>query len=580
MVLWVLFAMFPLLYSQSLVPPKLWNYNVSQNRQDRLNTASAALQMVIPRLGKDGMIPGDENAYGRSTEMFYAVATQYDAITEQKTFESTTLIFSQGQICLYFPNFVNDTGDLAVEIRDAIQVGYTAIRAYIAYSDPDLLRRATECWELVNRYTISEETFQPQVNPAKNFTILSECSSRSSTIGATFHDFYRDSSDVTDVETGYFCLLSSILAEVTKNNTYTTAAQRSADFLYNNFYRFTDSGFALIPQTDVRKGSPMACNQQDFNVPYTSFGGTTAIGLLIEGMSILSTLSHNSTIDEKLLRMVVTTLNYTQASWPSPSGILRYRGPNLSDGIDNTFLVRGLAEAYRRIDTLPANVRSYIQAFIGVQYSAIRRFATSGDDIYGGNWEGPPSSDFDVVNQTQAAQVLVSGIYLFNDSAPETPSSTSVPSSKPPVAVITGSVIGGVLLLMLIAFVAYRFLHHGVNASGTSDAPGSADPRFEVTPFVWMPAEQSTNPQSETTQKSKEEKRSQPPSTEPQNEANSSERPPSTNSGRDVAPPEMRQFYRDIPAGAPFPDVVRMLYQRMWQPDSHEVPPDYESQHS
>lgn len=103
-----------------------------------------------------------------------------------------------------------------------------------------------------------------------------------------------------------------------------------------------------------------------------------------------------------------------------------------------------------------------------IQYNAVLDLASNGGD-YSGSWSGPPTS-YDFSNQTSATDVLLSGIALANNvsdtanppsSGPSSPSPISQPQkSSNNVGAIAGGVVGGTIVLAMMAILAILIIRH------------------------------------------------------------------------------------------------------------------------
>lgn len=126
--------------------------------------------------------------------------------------------------------------------------------------------------------------------------------------------------------------------------------------------------------------------------------------------------------------------------------------------IDGHHIVHALAALYKR-NTTSSDLREYIKGYIGVQYNAVIEKATSsGSNIYGLPWTGPPATSFSSLNQTVAMTALLSAIQLVANE-PSSKSSDNPTSSRTPIVnmvkknvtgAIIGGVVGGVAILAVI----------------------------------------------------------------------------------------------------------------------------------
>ncbi|KAK7046095.1 hypothetical protein VNI00_007096 [Paramarasmius palmivorus] len=482
--------------AQILHTTPLWDTNVNYTHADRFNAAGAALSQVVKRLGSFGQT-GDANV--ANSLHFYEALANYNIITHQRNLSETTMSYWRSEILIVW-NGPDDT--LNGCLREIIQKGYTAIRAYLSLGEDYFLDRAKEYWETANHYTITDSDLQSERNSIKNISLPQTCGTESENYslgGAVFQNGLRQSSVIDIYDTAYFFLFSSILAssETPANSSYVSAARASLHFVVKQplglvLYKFVDSAF----------GS-MDCE----NITIISPGGTSVAGFVIEGLSILAVLEDDKDLHKLLLETIQQSFNIT--GWPSPTGILSNyhnwtipgpsRMPELFPDMmawDIDF-VRGLAVAYRNATSLPSDVRDAIKAFLGVQYNAVRNQAHVGDNLYDGSWQDPLlrtySPSFDVVNQSFAAQVLIDGIDIFDEPTPP-PSS----SSRVPVATLVGSIVGGVLFLAILIALAFFFYRRRQSAAADSHMnyfpsfffSSSAifvGPNIEVTPFEWDP---------------------------------------------------------------------------------------------
>ncbi|KAL0579862.1 hypothetical protein V5O48_002109 [Marasmius crinis-equi] len=257
------------------------------------------------------------------------------------------------------------------------------------------------------------------------------------------------------------------------------------------------------------------------------------------------------------------------------------------------YFLRGLAAVLRLGGELPADLRDTIKIVLGVHYNAIRDYASFRENLYGRSWSPDVlnSGSFDMYNQAAAAQVFVDGIDLFeetNSPSPSTPTFIPPPSSKTRTGVIVGATIGSVVFVSMSAIAAFVFLHrhrwrraapspeftsqiispfHGEksgqphprashwHAKNRSDPPGSADSRGNEAGSVPLivPAHSEGTPPSESDE----------------------------HLGNNMGGPGTRreddreEIAAQMELTPGFPDMVRAVYQRLWERDGSEAPPDY-----
>ncbi|KAK7434572.1 hypothetical protein VKT23_020108 [Stygiomarasmius scandens] len=259
--------------------------------------------------------------------------------------------------------------------------------------------------------------------------------------GGTFWSTDSDNSALFAISTGTFLVLSASLAKATLNQTYLDAAIQSADFI--NTHLENDGSILEIIDAE-------SCSQDNGVNAYNS-------GLLIEGLTILASITRNATIGQ-LLQIAVSAGTSLSRPWHHEGD-----GGVISEGQGKSgdlFLVRGLGAAYRQ-NMVPSEMQEYIKGYLGVQYNAVLDQATiNGSNIYGVSWVGPPPLESSATGQVQALAVLVNGIVLSNNSDPDPPVTTSTPSlptakSSLNIRAIVGGVVGSVVLIGIAAPLLY-----------------------------------------------------------------------------------------------------------------------------
>ncbi|KAK1224196.1 hypothetical protein PQX77_012912 [Marasmius sp. AFHP31] len=347
--------------------------------------------------------------------------------------------------------------------------------------------------------------------------------------------------------------------------------------------------------------------------------GTSGLGVVIEAMSVIYSLTGDEETGLRLHRAIASAL-YTlgERQWLGSNGVLFNRKDNSSgypfpsDGDDgDMYFLRGLAEAHRRDrGTLPAKLRDDIKIILGVHYNAIRDLTTSGDNVYARDWPGPRPTQvtFDLYNQVAAAQILIDGISLFNssDDTPPSPSSPSSPSPRPHdagsprpgAAVIAGATAGSVVLalIMLTAFGVIRQRRRRrlyAGSSAESDSTTAA-----IIPFVTTSQKRTTLSHKRPVPDLEVQVVSPQARFEPLRRHNSA---PSSFQDATNMPGDHRHTFalsiidavnagddgtRHQERGQPrenlettltVPHMVRELYQRLLQPNAFESPPEYHS---
>ncbi|KAK7024347.1 hypothetical protein VNI00_016398 [Paramarasmius palmivorus] len=613
--LFLLLASFPhkgrtqILHSNSL-----WETQVNNTNQDRIHAADAAIQQVAYWLDSDGLVLSDIDAMPN----FYEVLANYNIETKQQ--------FLNESFIHYIDRIMSRPSGVDPRIRNNIQMGYSLVRAYLAFTGVDhLLDFAKSLWDDVNQFTISDSDISIGNISTKNVTIPQQCENGVIPKGATFQNFRRDNFVLSIDDTAFFFMFSAMLAslEDPPNNTYVSVARNSLSFL-------------MQPSLGPLFPSVIEVTTCQNIVIVQTIRGTSTIGYLIEGLSLLGSLPSGveTDLESMLPKLIMRVFNETANGWPNPAGILPgmadcdggcTQGPMPStikvDTISrDVALARGMSAAYKHARFLSSDLRDAIKAFLGVQvsvplqntlllliwskYNAVRKRALSGDDIYEGSWtESHPSSSFDLMNQSSAIQILVDGIWLFEDDHNDTPNATFHKSQSFPVPALAGSIVGGVLfvamsVVAIILILRWRNRQRSLSetTSHISSDPLQFDPQYVVVPFQWEP--QTKLPLDITRSKARTQTIPEAPVTPsapimddaPQTEKQPHEVPPppdvrpiddehNTSNNSNIVP-IADHATSEVPVihGPSFPDMIRMMYQQMWQPDNTESPPDYRSQ--
>ncbi|KAJ8084425.1 hypothetical protein PM082_003195 [Marasmius tenuissimus] len=204
---------------------------------------------------------------------------------------------------------------------------------------------------------------------------------------------------------------------------------------------------------------------------YTALNsGTSTLAFMIEAMAVLRPIVGDEGMGEKLQQTISSALDQASINLFGFNGVLPNSlilrendqvGPPRPDmGVDpheqedgDMYLLSALAEARRR--GLPAALRESVNAVLGVHYNTVRDRATSGNNVYGRSWMGPPPSSFNLYDQAAAAQILVDGIELLgptDDATPGLNKTEGRSTSTPPVGIIVGATVGSIAALSLLAF--------------------------------------------------------------------------------------------------------------------------------
>ncbi|KAI3618075.1 glycoside hydrolase family 76 protein [Moniliophthora roreri] len=411
--LWVLIVV-PLFcgvsQAQNYTIPSSWRKpSIPQSIEDRIGIASAAMEKGVAGLQSNGQFIN--TAFGIAGN-FYAQMARFDSLTKQTKYRDQL----KGLQALVNINDRAASGTPidshlgTLKISELLSYGYAAVHAYKAYNDGSFLPFAEEVWNVGQVYTLSSSNINTGFTPVKDFSVQKQCLDDSGN---------RDRAPFS---------LSSLLAEATSNNTYLEAAKQSMDFIRHHLY-FTDG----LVRDGISARQNDSCGTFDFINPYNS-------GLTIEGLAILASVTQDSAMQQTLWDLVSATIAYPL--WQNADGLI---AAWYDRGDEN--IVRGLSEVYERITT-PSDFRSYVQAYIAVQYNAVVDQG-KGSNIYGTSWIGPPTT-FDGAGQTSGATVLMAGILLsqssngFGGSPGAGPTDEAgVQSKSTSAGAIAGAAVGG-----------------------------------------------------------------------------------------------------------------------------------------
>ncbi|KAF5367476.1 hypothetical protein D9758_003701 [Tetrapyrgos nigripes] len=417
--------------------------------QSRISTAAAALDKALEFLQEDGTFDGEtsrgtdflvdlilfeDNSY--TGPYLFGELAEFDRITNQTMYQDV--------IKNSYPRglrVVQADANLGFRTDIMLLFGRSAAIAYAAYNDSFFLDYATSLWAFGNNYTLSDSDFDGQ-SDKRSFPLQQDCRGASMS-GGTLCRTDKDDPCITSLASGLFLTLSSLLFSATGDDTYLSAAQRSANWISTQTKN--DQGLLF---------EDMSVRQNDTCTPLQdTFIRASDIGLLIEGLSGLVSFSGDSSTKQILRDSVAAAVTNGTVWQNTDNGVI-------TDGGQSTrgapYLIRALSVAYSLKPTDSeslTDMQDYIEDYVAVQYNAMLDQATSsGSNIYRQDWQGPPTGKFVSGSQTGALQVLIDGILLGTDSGAGT-SSTSSPSppasksSAPPVGAIVGGVIGGVVFV-------------------------------------------------------------------------------------------------------------------------------------
>ncbi|PBK61086.1 hypothetical protein ARMSODRAFT_1025986 [Armillaria solidipes] len=427
--------------AQDLTPSTFWkastassNPNITLTKDERIAIASVALEKA--NISSDSWHDTFARLYGQMAE--------FDRLTNKTRYKQS---LKQCFVLEEAPNY-------------ELNYGYAAARAYAAYQDPDFLGLAVTAWTTAKQATISKEQAASGNVDGKQFNLSLSCQG-ATLAGGTYWSTSFNDPNLSGMESGLFLVLSALLAEATSNQTYLDAAIESANFIQSHL--FDPSNIVL---NSVSSKSNESCSVNSTVFSYNS-------GIFIEGLAILASITRN-TSTEALLRSTVVAAT-TDTLWQDLDGIIG------TTDIGGHHIVQALAALYER-NTASSDLREYIKEYIGVQYNAVLKKATSGgSNIYGLPWTRPLGTSFSSFNQTVAVTALLGAIRLVDDEPSSTSSdshtSTRTPTAKittsplPPKKNATGAIIGGVmgglvaLVVTIVCFLLCRRRHLQRNRS-------------------------------------------------------------------------------------------------------------------
>ncbi|KAJ7488252.1 hypothetical protein FB451DRAFT_1362734 [Mycena latifolia] len=522
------------------------------------STCGAALDNAIDRLSADGQFDGKTSA------LQSLAAVSLRMLFQGEPWGTTGNLFSQMAEFDIATNQTKYENVLEQHIVNyGLSFGHAAAKAYTAYKNPIFRQYAVESWWDGRAHTLSDNDVSSGKIAGKNFSISKTCANMTM-VGGTFWDTFPMEPRISGIGTGYFLVISALLAETTSDPMYLQAAVESAGFIGSHLYNVEN-----IVQDYISAGP---VNNTECQV--VSSSTPTNSGLMIEGLAILSSITKNSSTQKLLNDLIVAVIPDT--SWQGDNGVIA-----TSAGTGDMNLLQGLGAAYTR-NLITPELRQYVGAYIAVQFNAVTDLATSsGTNIYGGSWTGPSSAEFSGVNQTMALAALISALGVSDSVTPSSSSSTApsgtaasspFPSPNPSkkrttVGAILGGVLGGVAITAALGLWLLR-RHH-------SRAPETASPN-SVEPFMTstvnsLPVSSPTNLRLE-----KRGLDRHPPATSSgiQSGVITGEGSSAMNSS---SPPPGPELDRHPNSTLPTEALVELLNQRLRnrQWDDGETPPDY-----
>ncbi|KAJ3851366.1 hypothetical protein EV368DRAFT_65829 [Lentinula lateritia] len=411
---------------------------ITSSVSDRVQIAGAAIEKVRSTSNtSEGLFSDLANISFGTSATFYSQLAEFDLIANQTTYEDAVQNYfplaeasRPGLLDEFSPqqmNFVMKViyyhSSSVKQMNYGLANGYAAIRAYIIYNNDTFLAYAEECWNSNQAYALTDADLSGTF-ALKDFPLQSSCQGITMA-GGVFWETDISNPSIDGLGTG----LSALLAKVTGNQTYLNAAQSSAAFIHAHL--FNSEG---VVQDTISARQNDSCSTSGNMWPYNA-------GLMIEGLATLYSFTQNATIQSLLNAAIVAAVQSTV--WVTDSGIIASGTQKVGDSM----LARGLLVAHSHNAT-STEIRTYIEAFLGVQYNAIIDLATAnGTNIYT-SWSGPPSEQYSASDQITALTVLIGAILLQDNST--SPNSSPITTStlspiRPHTTVPVGAVIGGIV---------------------------------------------------------------------------------------------------------------------------------------
>ncbi|KAJ7916864.1 hypothetical protein B0H13DRAFT_1870852 [Mycena leptocephala] len=192
--------------------------------------------------------------------------------------------------------------------------------------------------------------------------------------GGTFFRIDPNDATIVGLSVGYFAVVSGLLAEATSDPMFLQAAQESTEFIHAHLYSIQN-----IVQDSI------SASAIDFMCCWKSLHKANSTTQALLGTLLEAAIENPAWQGVTGLSQIVRTSRYVN---------------------------RGLTG-------------------ILLQFNAVIDLSTSGEDIYGGGWTGPPGSTFSALNQTIAISALLSAISLGNDTGSDVSPIISSPSPLP-----------------------------------------------------------------------------------------------------------------------------------------------------
>ncbi|KAG7093369.1 hypothetical protein E1B28_007051 [Marasmius oreades] len=359
-------------FSQDLGVPLSWRkFSNERPLDERIRIAQNGINAIIPQLNAG---TAEFNDIG-----FWQSGNVYSAMANQDHIAGTTV--NRDRVV----NGLNTAFNLNANYDKFGWWAQSAVYAYRAYRDDNLLSHAVATWNRVSAFVITAAQASAGKTSVKSFSLAGSCDGVTMAGGV----FWRPTTDDQ-----LYLTLSAYLAEITNDAKYKNAAILSAQWI--KAHNINSNNIVL----DTVNGHDCSRSPANWLFTYNS-------GKYIEGLSVLAAI----TGDAQWTSLYTNIANSAMKTnvWEGSDGIITEGASpqQNNDGVGfKAVFIRGLHEAFSRSSNQALKI--LIHSYIDVQYNALLDLAANGD-TYSSAWHGP-SQSFTTWGQLAALDVLVSAI--------------------------------------------------------------------------------------------------------------------------------------------------------------------------
>ncbi|KAI3605502.1 glycoside hydrolase family 76 protein [Moniliophthora roreri] len=514
--------------NSEFVPNPAWqNPDITLSLEERVAIAKNAIEKTLSMMvDENGQLKLEDDNYGAAGRFFSQMA-EFDMVTNQTIYKDQLFKFFPQVLSFQAlnsrPGFVQGKSKCIRLNRHQKHRAHSiaATHAYTVYSDQAFLEWSELAWNGGESYTLSEDELRNGTIPGKNISIHSICGDLTMA-GGTFWMNVDDSGYVNTLATAFRA--TSLLAEVTRNQTYIDSATETEIFYFNHLRNV---------RGDVLDGiDASTCTPRLEVFP-------AGAGVMIEGLAVLASVAQSDTIVQHLLEAVNMTLSHRE--WHNADGVLvadsSIAATQASAEHVGQYVVRGLAAIYSR-NTAHSDLRNYIREYLEVQ--------------------------------TNALSLLIAGIPLGNNTSKAADDNKTDSKTRE----IAGGVVGGLVFIALLAGLAFLIRRRRQQQSF------SETQAEHVQPFS-LRLEKSGLPYRRKGYQDQLDTPRQNPTTQTEAPGNQHDTRTGTSSRTNPSPPSRVLSMEPFTFGSMVPtaELVRLLNERLqpgqWRED--EVPPDYTS---